>query len=153
MKIRLAKDEDYAGIARLHRSTIRNINSKDYSEDIIRVWSARTKAERYRTSANKCRRWVAIKDSKIIGFCDHDFNCEIGGLYIHKDHVGKGIGSRLLKKAEDSLEQQGCKKILIKSTITAKNFYTKNGYKVIKEDFHDIEGKKVRIYVMEKMLN
>jgi len=153
MKIRLARDKDYAEIARFHRSTIRNINSKDYSEEIIRIWSARTKAERYRTSANKCKRWVAIENNKIIGFCDHDFECEIGGLYVHKNHGGKGVGSRLLKKAEDSLKKQGCKKILIRSTITAKNFYKKNGYKVMKEDFQDIEGEKVRIYIMVKVIS
>ncbi len=35
MKIRLARDEDCGTIAHLHRQTIRNINSKDYSEDQI----------------------------------------------------------------------------------------------------------------------
>ena len=44
MRIRLARDEDYAAIARLHRQTIRNVNSKDYTEDQINTWSARTNA-------------------------------------------------------------------------------------------------------------
>lgn len=153
MKIRLARDEDYAGIARLHRATIRNINSADYPKDIIDLWSARSKAKRFRDSANKCKRWVAIEKDKIIGFCDHGFNCELWGLYIHKDFVGKNIGSLLIKKAEESMKKQGFKKISLKSTITAKNFYKKYGYRVVKKDFHKIGDKKMLIYIMTKILS
>ena len=66
MRIRLAKDEDYAAIARLHRQTIRNVNCKDYSEDQIYAWSVRTNAGRFRNSATKGKRWVAIEDGKIV---------------------------------------------------------------------------------------
>ncbi len=120
MKIRLARDEDYAAMARLHRQTIRKVNSKDYSQDQIDVWSARPSAERFRKSAAKCKRWVAIADDKVVGFCDHGFDCELWGLYIHKDYIGKGIGSRLIKIAEDSLKKHGCKRVTLKGTITAK---------------------------------
>lgn len=152
MKIRLARDEDYAAVARLHRQTIRNINSKDYPQDIIHVWSARTSAKKFRESTDKYKRWVAMDNDKIIGFCEHNYECELWGLYVHKDYLGKGVGSRLLKIAEDSLEKQGCKKITIKSTITAKIFYQKNGYKVLKKTTHEMEDKKVPIYIMSKKL-
>ena len=123
MRIRLARDEDYAAIARLHRQTIRNVNSKDYTEDQINTWSARTNAQRFRSNANKCKRWVAVQDNKVVGFCDHSLDGEFWGLYVHKDFIGKGIGSRLLKTAEDSLQKMGYKKVIIKATITAKDFY------------------------------
>lgn len=152
MKIRLARNEDYAAAARLHRQTIRNVNSKDYSQDIVHVWAARTNAKKFRESANKCKRWVAVEKGKIIGFCDHNFECELWGLYVHKDFLGKGVGSRLLKIAEGSLKKQGCKRINIKSTITAKDFYEKNGYKVVKKAIHKMENKKVPIYIMTKKI-
>lgn len=152
-KIRLACDKDYVELARLHRQTIRKVNSKDYPQDIVHVWSGRTNAQRFRESASKCKRWVAIKNNKIIGFCDHNFKCELWGLYIHKDFVDQGIGSDLLREAEKSLKKQGCKRIKIKSTITAKNFYQKNGYEVIKKGFHKIENKKMLIYFMRKNIS
>jgi ribosomal protein S18 acetylase RimI-like enzyme len=152
MKIRLAKDKDYAAIARLHRQTIRNVNARDYTEDQILAWSTRTNAERFRSSANKCKRWVAVEDDKVIGFCDYGLNGEFWGLYVHKEYIGKGIGSHLLKVAEDSLKKLGFKKISLKATITAKNFYKKQGYKVIKKDLHPINNKKLEIFIMTKML-
>jgi len=151
MKIRLARDKDYAAIARLHKATIRHINSRDYPEDVISVWSGRTNAGRFRNSAAKVKRWVAVWGEKVIGFCDHDLKkCELGGLYIHKDFQEKGIGSKMMKKAEASMKKHGCKKIKLMSTITAKSFYRKMGYKVIKKGFHQIKDKKVEVFIMSK---
>ena len=153
MRIRLARDEDYAAIARLHRQTIRNINSKDYTKDQINAWSARTNAQRFRSNANKCKRWVAVQDNKVVGFCDHSLDGEFWGLYVHKDFIGKGIGSRLLKVAEDSLKKMGFKKVHLKATVTAKEFYKRNGYKVIKKDLHPINNEKLEIFDMSKTLS
>ena len=150
MKIRLAKDEDCAGMARLHRATIRSVNSNDYSEDIIEVWSGRTNAKRFRDSAHKCKRWVAVEKGKIVGFVDHGDDDELWGLYVHKDYVRKGIGGKLLKIAENSLKEQGVKTIKIKSTLTAKIFYEKHGYKVVRSTLHPVKDKKLKIYIMKK---
>jgi len=153
MKIRLAKDKDCVAIARLHRRTIRKVNSKDYPKDIIDVWSARTSAERFRNSQDNCKRWVAVQGDKVVGFCDHGLNGEFWGLYVHKDYIGKGIGSQLLKTAENSLKKFGYKKTTLKATVTAKNFYKKYGYKIIKKSFHLVGDKKLPIFIMTKKIS
>lgn len=157
MKIRLANDRDCAEIARLHRVTIRHINSKDYPQNIIEAWSGRTNAKRFRDSLRKCKRWVAVEDDKIIGFVDHGNNGEFWGLYVHKDYIGKGLGSRLLKIAEDSLKKQGVKVVKIEATVTARPFYEKHGYKFVKQDLHPVFGDKesglcVKVCRMKKKL-
>ena len=81
---------------------------------------------------------------------DHGDDDELWGLYVHKDCVGKGIGTQLLKIAENSLKKQGVEIIKIKATITAKKFYEKHGYKVVKKALHQVLDKKLRIYIMEK---
>lgn len=93
-----------------------------------------------------------MENNKIIGFCDHGLNGELWGLYVHKDYVGKGIGARLLKVAEDSLKKLGFKKTTLESTVTAKDFYEKHGYKVVKKAFHPIKNKKLPIFIMSKKL-
>lgn len=81
---------------------------------------------------------------------EHGDDDELWGLYVHKNYVGKGIGSRLLNIAEKSLKSQGVKVIKIKSTLTARRFYEKHGYKVVKKVLHPVEDKKLRIYIMAK---
>jgi putative acetyltransferase len=132
MDIRPAQEEDYSDIAQLRAQTIRSVNAKDYPEDIIEHWSAKVGVEDFRNTANACKRWVAVKTGKIIGFCEHTFDGEISRMYVHKNHLREGIGSQLLEVAENSLRQQGCKEVQIESTITAKSFYENNGYELIK---------------------
>ena len=153
MKIRLARDEDYATLARLHRQTIRQVNAKDYNKEQIKAWSGRTSAERFRSSANICKRWVALDNEKVIGFADHPLDkCVLWGLYIHKDYVGKGVGKKLLNVIEKSLFKQGCTNIKIESTVTAKKFYQKQGYEIKKKSFHMFENQKVETYILSKKI-
>jgi len=153
MRIRFAKNEDAAAIARLRRSTILHINSKDYPEDVIEAWSARTNANSFKNHADNLKRWVAVENNKIIGFVEHDSKAELTRLYVHKNFQGKGVGSRLLCRAEESMKKLGHKKISLESTISAKPFYEAKGYKVIKKGFHTLQGKKALIYFMSKKID
>ncbi len=152
MIIRKAQDKDYAEIARLHRKTIRTINAQDYPPRVIAVWSGITSAQRFRESADMCNRWVAVKKSKIVGYCDHNFNCEIWGLYVHADYLKKGIGKKLLTVLEKSLKKQGCGHIQLKATITAKSFYLKHGYRVVKKIPYRMQHVTLDIYRMSKKI-
>ncbi|MDQ2652192.1 MAG: GNAT family N-acetyltransferase [Chloroflexota bacterium] len=151
MEIRRARDEDYVEIADLRQSTIRSVNAKDYPEQVINRWSSTSKAEDFRESDGQCKRWMALEDGKVIGFCEHTFACEISRVYVHKDHLRKGVGSRLLKVAEDSLKEQGCLHIRIESTITAKEFYASNGYEVIERTTY-FGDEHAPVYVMSKAI-
>lgn len=130
MVIRPARDRDYAAIARLRRQTIRHVNAPDYPDHVIRRWSAKESAATLRASADRCRRWVAIERGRMIGFCEHDLDGALSRLYVHKDHLRKGIGSRLLTVAEASLRALGFAEATLEATITAREFYAANGYKL-----------------------
>ena len=149
MEIRRARDDDYVEIADLRQSTIRSVNAKDYPEQVIYRWSSTSKAEDFRESDRQCKRWVALENSRLVGFCEHTFACEISRVYVHKDHLRQGIGSRLLKVAEDSLRQEGCLHIRIESTLTAKEFYEINGYKVTERTTYNGDVN-APVYVMLK---
>lgn len=152
MQIRLARDEDYAAIARLHRQTIRQVNAKDYSPAQIRAWSARPSAKRLRKSAAEYKRWVATVNGKVVGYADHDYEGNFAGLYMHKDYMGQGIGSRLLKTTEDSMKKMGFKTSKLTATITAKEFYKKQGYKVLAKSLHAMGDQLLEVYLMTKTL-
>lgn len=151
MHIRPVQDQDYAEVALLRSQTIRTVNAKDYPEDVIENWSAKMNAEDLRKSADTCKRWIAVEGEKIIGFCEHTFDGEVSRIYVHTGHLRRGVGSRLLKVAEQSIQEQGCTEIHLESTVTAKEFYVKNGYQVKEKNFHN-NNKKEPIYKMSKKL-
>ena len=152
MYARKFRVSDAVEVAKLHRNTIRFVNSKDYPPKQIKVWSGRTTAKRFRDSIKEFFRFVAVDNSKIIGFGDFTKEGELKGLYVHKDYQGKGVGSLLLKKIEKSARLKRFKKLFLYSTITAKTFYMKNGYKVIKKTKLRIKNQKLTVYKMEKQL-
>ena len=152
MYVRKFRVSDAVKVARLHRNTIRYVNSKDYPPKQIKVWAGRTSAKRFRDSMNIFYRFVAIDNGKIVGYGDFTLKGELAGLYIHKDYQGKGVGYLLLKKIEESARQKGLEKLFLSSTITAKNFYQKHGYKVIKKMKFPIKNQKLIVYKMVKQI-
>lgn len=152
MRIRKFKAEDAAEVARLHRGTIRHINKRDYTPRQITVWSGKVSAKRLRESMSRINRFVAIEGKKIVGFGDYSPGKGLAGLYVHKDFQRKGIGKRLLKKLEKEAFRDGLKEIYISATITSKDFYKSNGYKVIRKGHYTIGDQKYLIYCMKKKL-
>ena len=111
MKIRRSMERDAAELARLHRGTIRHVNSRDYSPAQIEAWAGRTSAAKFRRHHHTHIRFVATEQGKIIGFADFGKDGSFGGLYVHKDFVGKGVGTKLMKKLEEMGEKRGRKSI------------------------------------------
>ncbi len=154
MRIRKSKIEDAAEIASLHKGTIRFINKGDYSPEQISAWSKRTSAKRFRESHHLAIRYVALDGEKIIGYSDFkkDKPEKFWGLYVHKNHLGKGVGSRLLLKMEEVAKSMGADRLELEATKTAKTFYEKHGFKVIKKSKHPIDDQELDVFVMEKKL-
>jgi transposase InsO family protein len=92
MKIRRSAERDTAELARLHRGTIRHVNSRDYSPPQIEAGAGRGSAAKFRRSHQTHIRFVATERGKITEFTDFGKDGSSGGLYVHKDFVGKGVG-------------------------------------------------------------
>ncbi|MBI2102827.1 GNAT family N-acetyltransferase [Candidatus Woesearchaeota archaeon] len=150
-QIRKFRSDDAVSLARLHRGTIRSINKKDYTPREITVWSGRSSAKRFRNLGEINQRYVALESRKIVGFADYKDH-ELMGLYIHKNFLGKGIGKKLLMKIEREVYANGGRTLKCISTITARPFYEKNGFKVVKKAIHQIKDQKLPVFEMRKKL-
>ncbi len=151
IRIRKFKLRDAVSLARLHRGTIRSVNKRDYSQKEIAAWSGRTSAKRFRNLVKLNTRYVAVKNNSIVGFGDYKDN-EVMGLYIHKNFIGRGIGTRLLTKMEREIYANGKRTLKCTATVTARPFYEKNGFKVIKKTIHKIMDQRLRVFEMKKQL-
>jgi len=153
MRIRRFRDSDAIELARMHRGTIRVINKKDYTKKQINVWAtASAKKWRENAKAKNSTILIALDKNKLIGFVQLK-DSEVKALYVHKSYIGREIGKRLLKKLEETAYKKGIRKLHCMSTITAKNFYQKHGYKIIKKTKYKIGNQKLTVYKMEKNLS
>ena len=86
------------------------------------------------TSGDNNKIFVATKADRLIGSVMAGHDGHRGWLYfvgVDKDQRGRGLGSRLLRHAEDWLSGQDVPKVQLiirQSNLAAGNFYARNGY-------------------------
>jgi len=94
--------------------------------------------------------WYVTFENRIEGIVIFNKKDENTGtilwIVVSPNARNKGIGSFLLKKAEESLKELGCKKVRLSTNKVALEFYLKNRYKVV--DSETIY--KEKIFIVEK---
>ena len=74
-------------------------------------------------------------------------------MFVHKDWQHKGVASLLLSEVEKMALGYGVHKISAEVSITARPFFEKHGYKMVKEQKAKANRLYLTNYVMKKELN
>ena len=155
MEIRKAEFGDAEEISKIVIDTIKNIDSKDYSSEQIKVWVNSNSIENIRKKIqNKDRStFVAIKNKEIVGYLAmYLMKNLLSSFYIKRENLGSGIGKKMIIFAEGLAKERGLKELLLESTLTAYSFYKSQGYILVKKENHIQEGVKIPIIKMKKEL-
>lgn len=134
-------------VSELIRNTLREINSKDYSKEIIEKMCTRFSEENIINRASNRKMVLMIENEEVIGTASLKDNI-ILSVYVGVNAQGKGIGTKLMSYLEEIASKKGFKKVLVPSSITSVSFYERLGYKIIEERIND-SGKNI---IVEKML-
>ena len=131
MDIREYAEENCAELMGLFYDTVHTVNAADYTPAQLDAWAdGNADGAKWNASFLLHRTLVAWMDEKIVGFADMDDSGYLDRLYVHKDYQRRGIATALC----DGLEKQlpGAQYIT-HASITAKPFFEKRGYVVLKE--------------------
>lgn len=146
MIIREYQSSDCEELAELFYNTVHTVNAKDYTAEQLAVWATgKMDLEKWNQSFQAHYSVVAIENGMIIGFGDIEKEGYLDRLYVHKDHQQKGVATAIC----DVLEQAAPGNIITHASITAKPFFEKRSYKVIKEQQIEREGIVLTNFVME----
>ena len=147
MLIRKYQASDCREMAELFYNTVHTVNTKDYSKEQLDVWATgQVDLEKWNESLQEHFSIVAVDDEIIVGFGDIDSTGYLDRLFVHTDYQGKGIATAICNQ----LEQAVPGRITTHASITAKPFFEKRGYKVIKEQKVERQGVFLTNYVMVK---
>ena len=147
MFVRGYQMSDCKEITELFYNTVHTINAKDYTKEQLDVWATgQADLEKWNQSFLKHYTVVAVDEEIIIGFGDIDKNGYLDHLYVHKDYQGRGVATSIC----DKLEQVVNGKKVVHASITAKHFFERRGYKIIKEQKVIRNGISLINYLMEK---
>lgn len=149
MNIREYSPSDCAEIAELFYDTVHTVNAKDYSAKQLDVWATgKIDIEKWDRSFREHFSVVAVEDGAIIGFGDIDETGYLDRLYVHKDYQRKGTGTAICEK----LEKAAKGRIVTHASVTAKPFFEKRGYCVVKEQQVERQGIFLKNFIMEKIM-
>lgn len=147
MEIRTYQPADCKEMAELFYQTVHTVNAKDYTRPQLDAWATgQVDLEQWNRSFLAHLSLVAVEDGAIVGFGDMASDGYLDRLYVHADHQGQGIATALC----DRLEQAVRGPITTHASITARPFFEKRGYAVIKEQTVERHGVALTNFVMIK---
>lgn len=148
MILREYQPSDLKEILELFYHTVHSVNAKDYTPQQLDAWTGGTASfEAWNTSLLEHKTFVAAEGGIIIGFGDIDKKGYLDRLYIHKDFQRRGIASTICDALESAVQVS---LITTHASITARPFFEKRGYRVVKEQTVMRMGVSLTNYLMEK---
>jgi len=134
-------------LAELFYNTVHTVNAKDYTKGQLDAWATgNVDLEKWNRSFEEHYSLVAVEGGTIIGFGDIDKTGYLDRLYVHADYQGKGVAAAICNQLEQAVQGS----IVTHASITARPFFEKRGYKVVKEQQVERQGISLTNYVMEK---
>ena len=148
MVIRPYRSSDCPTLAQIYYDTIHTANAADYTKAQLDAWASGNVDlnvwDEYFLARHS---FVAELTGIIVGFADMDDTGYLGRLYVHKDYQGKGIGKALCDTVEKAVDVP---KYTLHSSITARPFYEKLGYRTVEMRQMPRKDQFITIFVMEK---
>lgn len=147
MKIRKYQQSDCKELTELFYNTVHTVNAKDYTEKQLNVWATgQMDLRQWNLSLQEHYSVVAVENDRIVGFGDIDKTGYLDRLFVHADYQRKGIATSICNQLEQLVEGN----ITTHASITARPFFEKRGYKVVKEQQVERQGIFLTNYVMAK---
>lgn len=147
MLIREYQTSDCKEITELFYNTVHTVNAKDYTKEQLDVWATeQVDLEKWDQSLQEHYSIVAIEDEVIVGFGDIDKTGYLDRLFVHADYQRRGIATAICNKLEQAVKGD----ITTHASITAKPFFEKRGYKILKKQEVERQGIFLTNFIMKK---
>lgn len=148
MIVRKYEPSDCKHLAELFYETVHTVNAKDYTEEQLNVWATgNVDLEAWNESFLEHYTVVAVENDIIVGFGDMDETGYLDRLYVHKDYQNRGVATKICDELEAAFKVD---KFNTHASITARPFFEKRGYQVVKEQQVERSGILLTNYVMDK---
>lgn len=134
-------------MAKLFYDTVHSVNAADYEPRQLDAWAdGQVDLESWDASFRAHRTLVAEEKGELIGFGDITADGYLDRLYVHRLHQRRGVATALC----DRLEQLADGPIVTHASITARPFFEKRGYRVVRRQQVERRGVLLTNFVMEK---
>ncbi len=153
-KLRKLSEEDVPVLQTLFRETVLHVNARDYTREEVEDWASCGDSTEHLKDLLARNDYVAALNERdeIIGFSSMNAEGYLHSLFVHKDYQQVGVGSLLLSAVEKRAREYGVAEITSEVSLTARPFFEKNGYEVMKVQKRRANRLELTNFVMRKRL-
>lgn len=154
MNIRQANKNDLGEILNLFTETITEVNNQDYSPSQIEAWSSGARdIDRWLQKIDEQYFLITEEESGITGFASITTEGYLDTMFVHKNHQRKGIAKALITALIDYASKKQVQEITTEGSITARPFFEKYGFRVVKKQKVNRKGIEIVNFRMVKPLH
>ena len=152
-RIRAYEAGDAPEISRLFYETVRSVNRKDYSDEQVEAWAPDVpNPDQWHDRMAARRTLVAEECGEVVGFIEMEEDGHLDMIYLRQDAVGRGVGLGLYEAVEREAGALGLRRIFTEASITARPFFERQGFSVVRERTVVVRGVAMTNFAMEKPL-
>jgi N-acetylglutamate synthase-like GNAT family acetyltransferase len=133
LTIRPATRADVAALSDLIRRTVRLSNAGDYTAPVVELISANYARDKVAQRLIERDVFVCLDGPRIVGTIGLGGD-KLRSLFVEPGLQGKGVGARLVAHLEAHARKAGLAELHLSSSITARGFYERLGYRLIRFD-------------------
>ena len=132
--LRSLEEKDIPEMQHLFRSTVLNVNLKDYTKEEVADWASCGDDLLHWKELLSQHHFIGAFDGqgKMAGFSSLNKEGYLHSMFVHKDMQGRGVATQLLSEVEKMAKAYGVTEITSEVSLTAKPFFEQKGYKVVK---------------------
>ena len=150
--LRRYQPNDIDAIAALFYDTVHSMCVKDYTAEQLDAWAdGHVEKAVWNASLQAHHTLVAESGGMVVGFGDIDGNY-LDRLYVHKDWQARGVATAIVAALEQHARETGETCVVTHASVTARPFFERRGYAVVKEQQVERKGVLLTNFVMEKTL-
>lgn len=148
------EDKDIPEMQELFRSTVLNVNIRHYTKEEVEDWASCGDSVEHLKELLSHNHFIGAFDeaSRMVGFSSMNKDGYLHSMFVHKDWQGKGVATQLLSEVEHIARQWGVAEITSEVSLTARPFFEKKGYEIVKMQKHRANKLELTNFIMRKLL-
>lgn len=151
MEVRQFEPEDAERLSELIARNFQQVLVQDYPIEAIETWVAVFTPERLIEESRRQFMVVGMVGNELVGLASLDGD-RVRNVFVDVARHRTGIGKALMTAVEAHARERHVKTIYLMAAVSARGFYEKLGFRVVKRIDRDLNGIPVPEVRMEKTL-